>query len=205
MQHGSADDNVPVYHSRRMSQLASQVNCSSKYSELRGKGHWFDNVMTTTALREFYNQTLSREQLRPSLPQKFTIMVSNPASMNSRGGIIVDQLISPNQLGRMQIERDSGGKNWTFQTSNIQRFHFSSHSFYHMRPHSEIIIDGSPMALLSISRHAEQWLIRNADGSWQVRSFLLTGTVSLILTWPAVPRRAMEVSRAAFWTSTWNS
>ena len=44
-QHGSADDNVPVFHSRRLFQLQSQVSLAADktaYVELEGRGHWFD-------------------------------------------------------------------------------------------------------------------------------------------------------------------
>lgn len=166
-QHGSADDNVPVYHSRRMSQLISQANWSSTYSELQGKGHWFDKVMTTSALSKFYEQTLS-EQTKPSLPLNFTIIISNPASMGSRGGIIFDQLISPNQLGRVLVERDYRTISWTFKTSNILRFRISKHDFKGALP-QEVNIDGYPFNLRSSSTGAEKSFLRSTDGSWQVR------------------------------------
>lgn len=166
-QHGSADDNVPVYHSRRMSQLISQADWSSTYSELQEKGHWFDKVMTTSGLSRFYEQTLSKEQ-KPSLPLNFTIVVSNPASMSSRGGIIFDQLISPNQLGRMLVERDHRTISWTFKTSNILRFHISTLDFEGVLP-LLVNIDGCSINLLSSSTGAGQSFLRSTDGSWQVR------------------------------------
>lgn len=39
-QHGQEDDNVPAFHSRRMSQLLSEVGWETKYWEIPGKGHW---------------------------------------------------------------------------------------------------------------------------------------------------------------------
>lgn len=43
--HGSGDDNVPVFHSRRMFQLLGEAGSkgtelSSNYSEMEGKPHW---------------------------------------------------------------------------------------------------------------------------------------------------------------------
>lgn len=164
-QHGSADDNVPVYHSRRMAQLISEVKWSSDYTELQGKGHWFDTIMTTTSLREFYDQILSRDNTTPSLPQVFTILVANPASMNSRGGIVVDQLINPNQLGRIQIERDQALSTWTLKTSNILRFHFKPRIVNDMLPRFGIV-DGCSIELLWTLE--DEWLVRSVDGAWQV-------------------------------------
>lgn len=169
-QHGSADDNVPVYHSRRMSQLISQASWSSTYSELQGKGHWFNKVMTTPALIKFYEQTLSKEQKKSSLPLNFTIIASNPASMGSRGGIILDQLISPDQLGRILVERDHRTISWTLKTSNILRFHISTHDLKGALPQL-VTIDGYPLNLLSSSTGAGQSFLRSIDGSWQVRRF----------------------------------
>lgn len=167
-QHGSADDNVPVYHSRRMNQLIFQANGSSSYAELQGKGHWFDKVMTTSTLSGFYEQTLSKEQTKPSPPRNFSIIVSNPASMGSRGGIIFDQLMSPNQLGRMLILRDRRAISWTLKTSNILRFHISTCDLKRSLP-EEVIIDGYRITLPPSSPGAEQSFLRSTDGSWQVR------------------------------------
>lgn len=173
-QHGSVDDNVPVYHSRRMAQLISEANWSSKYTELPGRGHWFDTVMTTASLREFYDQILSR-QTTPSLPQAFTMTVANPASMTSRGGIVVDQLISPNQLGRIQIERDDAVSRWTLKTSNILRFHFKPLSLNSLLPHLAIV-DGCSVRLPPSSKLEDrnskledQWLVRSVEGAWEVK------------------------------------
>ena len=167
-QHGSMDDNVPVYHSRRMAQLISETKSSSDYKELQGKGHWFDTIMTTTSLREFYDQILSCENTTPSLPQVFTIVVANPASMTSRGGIVVDQLITPNQLGKIQIERDDSVSIWTLKTSNILRFHFKSESSNSTLP-CLAIVDGCFIRLLPDSKFEDEWLVRSLDGAWQVR------------------------------------
>lgn len=199
LQHGSLDDNVPVYHSRRMAQLISEAKCSADYTELQGKGHWFDTIMTTTSLREFYDQILSRENTTQSLPQAFTIVVANPASMDSRGGITVDQLISPNQLGRIQIERDDAVSTWTLKTSNIMRFHFKAQSLDSTLLHL-VIVDGFSIRLLPNSKLENEWLVRSVDGTWQVRDNQFA--LPLFLTRLVVARYFMAVHRAAFWTPT---
>ena len=177
-QHGSMDDNVPVYHSRRMAQLISETKSSSDYKELEGKGHWFDTIMTTKSLRKFYDQILSCENTTPSLPQVFTIVVANPASMTSRGGIVVDQLITSNQLGKIQIERDDSVSIWTLKTSNILRFHFQSESSNSMLP-CLAIVDGCSIRLLPDSKFEDEWLVRSVDGAWQVRG--VNNTLPLFL------------------------
>ena len=39
--HGELDDNVPTFHSRRMSLLVSNAGWQTKYHEFQGKGHWY--------------------------------------------------------------------------------------------------------------------------------------------------------------------
>ncbi|OAL37884.1 hypothetical protein AYO20_02717 [Fonsecaea nubica] len=53
-QHGSADDNVPAYHSRLMNVLLAEVGQVVQYAEMLHKGHWFDGTMTTKSMMEFY-------------------------------------------------------------------------------------------------------------------------------------------------------
>lgn len=96
-QHGEEDDNVPVYHSRRMHQLIEEAGGSSQYSEISGKGHWWEGVMTEGLLPEFLSLALNEHSEIPALPKKFSIVVANPANMASRGGIIVDQLEEPDR------------------------------------------------------------------------------------------------------------
>jgi len=39
-QHGQDDDNVPVFHSRRMSQLITEAGWKTDYWEIPGRVHW---------------------------------------------------------------------------------------------------------------------------------------------------------------------
>ena len=166
-QHGSADDNVPAYHSRRMYQLISETRSSSNFTELQGRGHWFEDVMSTEPLREFYEQTLRDGKMNNSVPHNFSIVVANPASMGSRGGIVIDQLISPNQLGKMRIVRDHAKTAWTIKTSNVLRFRFSSRKFKGIAPHL-VIIDGYSLSLPPDSQAFQWWFLRSTNNSWHV-------------------------------------
>ncbi len=173
-QHGSADDNVPAYHSRRLNQLISQTGGSSKYVELPGLGHWFDGVMTTSPLRDFYEYYLDGEQSLPELPMQFSIVIANPGDMGSRGGIVVDQLMSPDQYGRIHVERTPSSTIWILKTSNVLCFHLS-----HLlqRGGISLQVDDSPeLFLFNKDQGDGGGLRRLRDGSWQVSS-----AVTLIL------------------------
>ena len=169
-QHVCADDNVPAFHSRRMNQLISQVNTDSdhQYVELEGKDHWFDGIMTTAPLLEFYD-ILGREADGPRLPQEFTIVVANPADMGARGGLIVDQLISPDQLGTINVERHPTSKSWVLITSNILRFHFIPNQSSDIQP-NKLTVDHCPLELPS--GKFDWWLVRSGQGLWHVRKLV---------------------------------
>lgn len=169
-QHGSADDNVPVFHSRRLSQLIEQTGHPTEYIEMGGKGHWFDGIMTTHSLREFYVKVLGRSENGPELPQRFAMVVATPGQMGSRGGVLVDQLDSPDQLGRIVIERCTTSATWKVTTSNIHRWHFSPQEHNTDRPQL-ITIDTFTVTLPTADDTSREfWLLRLENGSWMVRS-----------------------------------
>lgn len=164
-QHGSADDNVPAYHSRRLHQLIHQTGGLSQYVELQGAGHWFDGVMTTWPLRDFYKYHLDKHRNLPALPMRFSIVVANPGEMGSRGGIVVDQLVAPEKYGRIQVERVPSRRIWILHTWNILHFHLSHLSPADMR----LQIDESPeLFVVDRGREKELDFRKLTDGSWQV-------------------------------------
>ncbi|KIV92841.1 hypothetical protein PV10_04105 [Exophiala mesophila] len=124
-QHGSADDNVPPYHSRLMNSLLAQSGHHVNYSEMLGKGHWFDGAMTTQPLVEFYEASLRRHDSPKRAPERFTFIVPNSHDLGSRYGIFVDQLVSPDRLGKLEItiEETENMTMWRIRSWNIHRLH----------------------------------------------------------------------------------
>ena len=173
-QHGSADDNVPAFHSRRMNQLITQSssNICHEYVELEGKNHWFDGVMSTPPLCKFYDKILENGGELPQMPQKFEVVVSNPADMASRGGLVVDQLGTLDQLGRIEVASGSTTAPSVLTTCNILRFHFCTTRTSRSLP-DLLVVDGT---LLRLPREHEEsgcWLVRSDDGSWHASNSLL--------------------------------
>ena len=168
-QHGSMDDNVPVFHSRRMSQLLSESRneACKKYIELKGKNHWFDGIMCTPALQKFYSDILAGASRSPQLPERFSIVVADPADMASRGGIVVDQLRDPDQLGSIEVNPSSTSDVWTLTTSNILRFHIRLADAPRNLSH-DITIDKTLTSLPLDSEKRAYWLVRSDDESWHV-------------------------------------
>ena len=167
-QHGSADDNVPVFHSRRLGQLISQSKGSSKYVELHGKGHWFDGVMTSEPLQEFYDQVLKKHDVKASLPIIFEFIVPNSGDLGSKGGIHVDQLISPDRLGQMKVSRHRDDLTWVLKTSNILRFHFSRIESKRSWPKHVAIDDQAPLLVEIRTEQESQYFLRSETGTWTV-------------------------------------
>ena len=180
-QHGGVDDNVPAFHSRRMSQLISESNNDAlqEYIELKDRNHWFDGVMSTQPLREFYRNILGGDSDLPQLPESFSIVIANPADMGSRGGLIVDQLCDPDQLGKIEVASSSATDAWVLTTSNILRFHYSTTCGSKLPAH-DIIIDKTPIRLPLGHKNSVYWLVHSEDGSWHVSLRFLATSVPQI-------------------------
>ena len=168
-QHGSADDNVPVFHSRRLKQLISQSRASSKYVELQGRGHWFDGIMTSDPLQNFYEKVLRYKTSTATLPDIFEFVVPNSGDLGSKGGIHVDQLKSPDHLGHIKVSRIEGGSKWVLRTSNILRFHFSSLESRHSWPKHVAIDSQIPLPVRARAEQESEYFVRSDNGSWTVR------------------------------------
>ena len=164
-QHGTDDDNVPAHHSRRLNQISFENGQPTTYVELLGKGHWYDGVMTTEPLRHFY-ESIHQGSQRPGLPNSFTLVLPSSGDMRSRGGVCVDQLISPDQLGKISVVRDDAI--WMLKTSNIHRLHFDFGRQHREKPNT-LVIDGFSFSTSScIVEAGTYWLIRSDNGSWAV-------------------------------------
>ncbi|MCJ1391470.1 hypothetical protein MMC18_004334 [Xylographa bjoerkii] len=167
-QHGSYDNNVPVYHSRRLQQLIDGSGWSSKYVELLGKSHWFEGIMITEPMCKFYDDISRSRVSKPDLPDNFSIVVPSSGDMGSRGGIQVDQLVSPDQLGRINVNRNKKSGTWSLRTSNIRRFHLVR-SILQAGSAQAIEIDGSPPLFLSQeTASGHHSFAQSSDSSWSV-------------------------------------
>lgn len=167
LQHGSSDDNVPPIHSRRMSLLLSQAGCSSEYTELPGKDHYFEGIMTTRNLLDFYDNLLDGKAADQSVFSSFSFVVANPATMGAKGGIIVDQLTSSGFLGKVEATFVEDTRTWLMNTSNIHRLHFAPAAIDKWMG-ANIFIDGFGIQLFEGVSLSSQWLVHQDDGSWKV-------------------------------------
>jgi poly(3-hydroxybutyrate) depolymerase len=121
-QHGGIDDNVPAYHSRFLAEQLYRTGVTgttSSYNEVEGRNHWWDTVMTTPELVDFYySQTKNRDVL-PRKMEHFSIVVGDPGDMGSKNGIRVTHLEDPGWYGRI------GVKGHTITTSNVLGLEFN--------------------------------------------------------------------------------
>ncbi|KAL6705360.1 hypothetical protein ACN47E_007009 [Coniothyrium glycines] len=118
-QHGEVDDNVPAYHSRFLGQQLYLAGADSSYNEVPGQNHWWDTIMTTADLLDFYHAQTQSEVVLPRKLQNFSIVVADPGDMGSKGGITVTRLVEPGQYGRVTVH----GR--TIRTSNVDSLDFS--------------------------------------------------------------------------------
>ncbi|KAL2353320.1 hypothetical protein BJ546DRAFT_118621 [Cryomyces antarcticus] len=165
-QHGSADDNVPAYHSRFMNLLIAQADSNSTYRELPGEGHWFDGVMATKSLSDFYADQLEHPVVDPEPRQDFSIVVADPGDMGSKGGVKVIQLEVPGQYGRVDVLFDHSTSSCVLKTSNVLAVEHPARICT-----TSLVIDGQelhPGDFYTSNAPAQLW--RTGNGTWQFAS-----------------------------------
>jgi hypothetical protein len=98
----------------------------SSISEVDGKGHWFDGVLSDDEAQKFLDRYLDREVnptlLKPPFPDAFTITTMNPFSTGSKGGIRILQAQVPFRLATLRVRRK--GDQWIMDTTNVRRLGF---------------------------------------------------------------------------------
>jgi predicted esterase len=117
-QHGEIDDNVPSYNSRLLAQQLQLAGANSSYNEVPDKNHWYDGVMTTPALTDFYHSQTRNNVVLPRELEEFALVVGDPGDTGSKGGIRVLQLDDPGQYGKVRV------KGHVIRTSNVISLEF---------------------------------------------------------------------------------
>lgn len=163
VQHGSDDDNVPTYHSRRMHQLLSGNESTTQYLEFAGKGHWFDGIMTTPFLKEFYYKHVANKSHNEHPPGQFQVVCANPSVTGPKFGVRVETVITPGRMGKVEAMR--AGDSFTFKTSNVRRLTLQS-SIYQL----PVIVDGQSVPASEHPADSNISLFLDFQGLWSVHS-----------------------------------
>lgn len=122
-QHGELDDNVPAYHSRLMGQLAQEIGIDSPYFEIPGHPHYWDGVMTTEPLKEFYERHINRgEDGVPFKHTKFRVVTVNPGDTGSKFGLEISQVQTPGQLASIDVTFEPLEKSCYIEIFNVRQF-----------------------------------------------------------------------------------
>ena len=121
-QHGDADTNVPVYHSRLMRQLATEAKIDGEYNEVPGAEHWFDGIMTTHPLVKFYHKHLESAETTNRYTLPVTVISSSPQSFSSVHGFKITALKVPGRLARLTINEDKVNDSCSVRTQNVAAF-----------------------------------------------------------------------------------
>ncbi|KAK6341052.1 hypothetical protein TWF696_009361 [Orbilia brochopaga] len=154
-EHGEADDNVPVFHSRRMFELLHDTTQlidlhNIGYNELPRTGHWFDGIMTYGAMGDFLSKFFEKPRRLPHLSTSFTVVAGSPGAMSTRGGLQILQLSDPNTFGRLKINIERTNI-WRITTTNVRRFELNL-ELAKLRTSMEpagIIIDGNELPFIA--------------------------------------------------------
>jgi predicted esterase len=163
-QHGSEDDNVPAYHSRLMHQLLSQNNAGSEYHEMKGKPHYWDGVFTTQPLSDFFMKHLDHDDQPPGTEplRNFTFVSANPADTGPKNGFEILLLVTPGQLGSVEVMLGGHRNTCTLHTSNVRLLRIPAHISHC----DKLSIDSTSMDHLNGSESIVAK--RHPDGSWAV-------------------------------------
>lgn len=175
MQHGSQDDNVPVYHSRLLSLLLEQAGLEIKYFELPEKSHVWEGMMTTAALKAFYREHLNTERPNDSAAMKlhnFTVVSPAFGDMESikpfgrgsepRKGAEIHEVVTPGQLGTVKVYFDPSNSGCTLRTSNVLSFRL----FLLFRKCAILTVDSQDIEDRPDSDYG-MLLGRDSNGTWQ--------------------------------------
>lgn len=155
LQHGGADDNVPPFHSRRMSQIAGH---NTGYTELSGKGHWFEGIMETTGLVQFYRSALNQ---RPQEPAKWTFKVISPLETSTKFGLGVDSLLIYGKPGVVTVTHHDGRVK--IRTRNISRMTLP-------RRWASLNVTVDSQAMSNLHSDTDLGLDLTDDGQWTPRA-----------------------------------
>ncbi|KAI6889271.1 alpha/beta-hydrolase [Hortaea werneckii] len=120
-QHGSEDDNVPAHHSRLLSEMLEQAGVATEYHEMPGKPHWWDGVMTTKPLQNFYHRVLDAPLKSSSLAQnsEFVVVSTGQGDMGSKNAVSISSITTPGQLAKVHVTYDPQTKDCSLSSSNV--------------------------------------------------------------------------------------
>lgn len=167
-QHGSIDDNVPAYHSRLMYNLVHQSGSNSTYVELPGRPHWWEGVLTTPPLEQFYRQHLATNGTSLSSSRtlgNFSVITANPGDTGSKNGLRIRALTTPGQLGRVHVAmRDGQAMSCHIRTENVDSFELGGAMLRECR---EIFVDANIIDSDTIENDASI-LVRAVSGAWTI-------------------------------------
>jgi predicted esterase len=156
-QHGEIDDNVPAYHSRFLAQQVHLAGATSSYSEIQDQNHWWDTIMTTSNLVDFYKMQAQNKDVLPRRLEEFSFVVGDPGDMGSKCGVKVTQLEEPGQYGKVHVKGNR------LKTTNVLSIEFLP-PFWN----DSVIVDGEEFTLpeqgAKISLRSNNWVMGLLEG-----------------------------------------
>jgi len=127
-QHGSKDDNVPVYNSRLLAQRIQQAGADSTFFEVPGQGHYWDGVMTTEPLSNFFSKHLTAHNLTdartPLNLREFTMVAASTGDMGTKNGAEIIALAAPGKLAKLHFLLDPLTLTCIWNAVNVRSFRF---------------------------------------------------------------------------------
>ncbi|OWZ69635.1 hypothetical protein AYX14_04968 [Cryptococcus neoformans] len=122
--HGADDDNVPPRHSRAhaalVSSWAGEKDSSIKVLEIPKRGHWWDDVLSSSDVVDFIQKLPPRQSWDEQRKKGYTLTTANPQECGGRAGIRIVELDTPGRLARLDVNARQWKLNQTAEPLDIR-------------------------------------------------------------------------------------
>ena len=202
---GAEDRSVPPWQQRRMLRHLLEHRVTVTYHEVRGKEHWWwdsdrksdGGCVNDDAMRAFFRTSLQpvHGAAVPPPPERMELVLVNPASHGSRGGLKVLQQVRPHAQSRIEVHLPAAGPR-RLRTHNVRRLalvEVAGAAEPRFLPPAGWIIDQTPLSVEQVKElyggwaregthlclqpyhpaaagSAKRWSMCNASFAWQERS-----------------------------------
>jgi hypothetical protein len=147
-----------------MSQLLSENWWGSLYNEVAGAGHWWDGVVTTDVLKEYYVEQVANAHEEGEVPETFEIVVANPADMGSKFGLSVLYLVEYGELGKVMASKDGETRVWKVNLENVMAFEWNRQYLSSTVIVDDSVLDVTAFTTLDDVENVQFW--KDETGNW---------------------------------------
>jgi len=161
--HGDADQVVPVTHARQMKRLLAEFHPDFEYYEYSGGGHWYGNISADwPPLFEFFR---NHQQSLPSEVRHLEFHTASPGVSASSNWVTIYQQTHPFQPSHINLQLGVDSSSILGLTENVAVLRLDFEKASVAFPLT-IQIDGTRLPVEQ--EVSEVWMVRTSDGEWKL-------------------------------------